>query len=333
MQIKIDKQTYTVQEGETIIETARRNGIDIPSLCYAKGAKHQASCMVCAVKNTANGQIIPSCSTRPTEGMELESMSEELKLLRTLSLELLLSDHRADCEAPCSTVCPVGLDVGRVMELYDNQQHEQARAVIAAAFQLPTIACDTCEKKPCEKVCRRGTIDKAVEISQIIHDLVDGNVAPQSADAYHYDKSRFQSKVGQFTADEKARIKLTVDGASRCLHCKCSGQQGCQLRQLATAHGIRRSRYGSSSALPVLERQHIKGDMWFEPSKCIRCGLCVLNSDNGFTFRDRGFGMQVVIPEENKNNASVKLAELCPTGAIYLRGKGKGERGKVKSKT
>jgi ferredoxin len=58
--------------------------------------------------------------------------------------------------------------------------------------------------------------------------------------------------------------------------------------------------------------------MWCEPAKCIRCGLCVYNSKNGFTFKDRGFGMQVIIPKENKTNVTEKLAELCPTGALYI---------------
>ena len=60
------------------------------------------------------------------------------------------------------------------------------------------------------------------------------------------------------------------------------------------------------------------GRMWFEPAKCIRCGLCVYNSENGFTFKNRGFGMQVVIPEESKTNVKEELAGLCPTGALYL---------------
>ena len=41
--------------------------------------------------------------------------------------------------------------------------------------------------------------------------------------------------------------------------------------------------------LPVKEKIHVKGRMWFEPAKCIRCGLCVYNSENGFTFKNRGW--------------------------------------------
>lgn len=66
-----------------------------------------------------------------------------------------------------------------------------------------------------------------------------------------------------------------------------------------------------------MNRMHVHGDMWFEQAKCIRCGICVYNSPNGFTFRDRGFGMQVVLPDENRDNVGVELSVLCPTGAIY----------------
>lgn len=51
--------------------------------------------------------------------MRIETDSEEVSRLRALSLELLLSDHRADCEAPCTLVCTQGLDVERMLYLYE----------------------------------------------------------------------------------------------------------------------------------------------------------------------------------------------------------------------
>lgn len=65
MVITIDNTNVEVLEGETLLEVARRAGYTIPSLCYAKGARHKSSCMVCAVKNCSTGQIIPSCTTTP----------------------------------------------------------------------------------------------------------------------------------------------------------------------------------------------------------------------------------------------------------------------------
>ncbi len=320
MQFTINNTPVEVLDGETILEAAQRMGCEIPSLCYAKGAKHKSSCMVCAVKNEVNGQIIPSCTTRPEEGMKITTDSEEVLLARTLSLELLLSDHRADCEAPCSMVCPAGLDVERMIGYYDAGQYAQARALVVGAFSLPVVACDTC-KAPCEKACRRGMVDKAVSIRAIIKEVaaMSGLPAPdQEVRQSERGKKLFQSQLGRLTEKERKRLQETVISASRCLHCACAGRVDCKLRLYATDASIKRPRYSASSALPAMCKVHATGRLWFEQAKCIRCGLCVYNSENGFTFKDRGFGMQVVLPEENRSHVCEELAALCPTGALYL---------------
>ena len=323
MQIIINGKTVTVQEGETILKIAEKNGYSIPTLCYANGAKHKSSCMVCAVKNERNGQIIPSCSTVATEGMQIDTEGDDVQQVRLMSLELLLSDHRADCEAPCSIVCPQGLNVEQLFLFYDKEDYQAAFHIIAGTFHLPEVGCDTC-KAPCEKACRRGTVDEPVAIRKIIREIVDlfkDNTEAAKKGKYSIDKKLFQSKLGRFTEEEKERLKKTVTTKSRCLHCACSGKAGCKLRKYASDAGIKRTRYGLSSTLPVMQKVHVTGNLWFEQSKCIRCGLCVYNSTNGFTFKDRGFGMQVVLPPENKENGSEELARLCPTGALYLSSK------------
>ena len=323
MQITINQTAVEVLDGETLLETARRTGHEIPSLCYAKDAVHKSSCMVCVVKDCATGQIIPSCTTRPAEGMQIDTESDDVRTIRTLSLELLLSDHRADCEAPCSVVCPQGLDIERMLNLYDSGRYEDAHKLIAGVFALPTLECNNC-KAPCEKICRRGTVDQPVLIRTVIRELSE-MYEPESIqtekDICKTDKTLFQSRLGRFTESEKKRLReheTQNPKPSRCLHCACAGREDCKLRFYATAAGIKRPRYELSSALPVMQKIRVTEKMWFEPAKCIRCGLCVYNSANGFTFKDRGFIMQVVIPDENRQNAGEELAALCPTGALYL---------------
>lgn len=319
MQISIDNKNIEVLHGETILEAARRSGIEIPSMCYAKDAIHKSSCMVCAVKNKANDQIIPSCTTVPTEGMDIESDSAGVKYIRSMSLELLLSDHRADCEAPCSLVCPKGLDVEHMLFYYDKKQYTEACQVIKGAFDLPQLGCNDC-KIPCEKVCRRGTVDKPVAIREIIKEIVTkvGSNQMIAVSSASIDKNRFQSKLGRFTDEEKRYLVETIDSSSRCLHCACAGKNDCKLRSYASSEGAKRTSYNSSSEIQAMQRIQINEMMWFEPAKCIRCGLCVYNSDNGFTFKDRGFGMQIYLPEENQGNIRPELAMLCPTGALYI---------------
>ena len=197
MKIKINNQEIKVSEGEKLIEILRREGFDIPSLCYAKGKNHQASCMVCVVKNCETGQIIPSCSTIVTEGMNIDSESDEVKDFRRQSLELLLSDHIAVCRPPCEP-------------------------------------------------------------------------------------------------------------------------NKCVLRKYAIAYRAKWNKYPRYSAIKATSPQHISGNFWFDVTKCIRCGLCVYNSKDGFTFKNRGFGMQVVLPDESAKNADESLCEICPTQALYL---------------
>ena len=134
----------------------------------------------------------------------------------------------------------------------------------------------------------------------------------------HSSFKRFTSRIGRFTEKEKEWLKVSVTTDSTCLHCACSAQNDCKLRQYATESGITSSRYGVASDLPFKIKKHVIGRLWFEPAKCIRCGLCVYNTNDAFTFKGRGFNMQVVIPNESREHVSEDIAELCPTGALYL---------------
>ena len=324
MKIIVNDKTIEVSGERVLLEELRELGYDVPSLCYDGKARHQASCMVCMVRNVANGQMLPSCSTFPIEGMQIEVDNEEVLQMRRMSLELLLSDHRADCEAPCTVVCPSHLDPAQILLYYDRGQKAEARSLLArqcgveaeGSFVLPCARC----KGGCEKACRRGTVDKGVSIREILTSLAQNESLPRAegqskADT---DKTHFTSRLGRYTNEEKEWLKEVYTDASRCLHCACEGRDKCKLRACATKAGIKTIPYGVSTTLPVKEQIKVTGRLRFEPAKCIRCGLCVYNSEDGFTFLHRGFDMQVVIPEDSKSHVSEDLASLCPTGALFL---------------
>jgi NADH dehydrogenase/NADH:ubiquinone oxidoreductase subunit G len=92
----------------------------------------------------------------------------------------------------------------------------------------------------------------------------------------------------------------------------------CTLRKYTIAYRAKWNKYPRYSAIKATQPQHISGNFWFDVTKCIRCGLCVYNSKDGFTFKDRGFGMQVVLPNESVKNVDESLCEICPTQALYL---------------
>jgi NADH dehydrogenase/NADH:ubiquinone oxidoreductase subunit G len=102
--LRIDNRDVEVPEGATILEAARRAGIAIPTLCHLEGLPPSTSCMVCVVKVRRPDRLVPSCGAPAEDGMVVESETDEVREARRDALELLLSDHLGDCEAPCRAI-------------------------------------------------------------------------------------------------------------------------------------------------------------------------------------------------------------------------------------
>lgn len=91
--VTINGHTVECDDGITILEAARKAGIDIPALCSHPGIKSPASCRLCTVEVTARGRtrLVTACTQRVADGMELHTDTEQLRHYRVLLLELLLS--------------------------------------------------------------------------------------------------------------------------------------------------------------------------------------------------------------------------------------------------
>jgi len=161
--LRIDNRDVEVPEGATILEAACRAGIAIPTLCHLKGLPPATSCMVCVVKVRQPDRMVPSCGTLAEDGMIVESETDEVREARRDALELLLSDHLGDCEAPCQAICPASLDVPRMLRHIAAGRGREAYALARDALVLPATLGRICPA-PCEKGCRRGERDGAVAI-------------------------------------------------------------------------------------------------------------------------------------------------------------------------
>lgn len=163
VKLKIDNREVEVKKGSVLMEVIRRTGTDVPSMCYMKGAEHFTSCMVCVVKDRTSGKIIPSCSLNVEEGMDIISMDEEVREARKTALELLLSEHVGDCEAPCQVTCPAHMDIPLMNRLLADGKFREALKVVRKDIALPSVLGRICPA-PCEGACRRKPIDGAVSI-------------------------------------------------------------------------------------------------------------------------------------------------------------------------
>ena len=79
-----------------VLEVARKNGIDIPSLCYCENLSIYGGCRLCLVE-TERGGLDAACSMPPREGMKIFNHSKKVLDSRRTTLQLLMSSHRAEC--------------------------------------------------------------------------------------------------------------------------------------------------------------------------------------------------------------------------------------------
>lgn len=79
-----------------VLEVARNNGIDIPSLCYCENLSIYGGCRMCLVENE-KGVLDAACSMRPKDGLVVYTNTEKVYNSRKATLELLMGAHRCDC--------------------------------------------------------------------------------------------------------------------------------------------------------------------------------------------------------------------------------------------
>ena len=159
LNIILNGKSTTGYKGETILELARRHNIEIPTLCNDPRLKPYSSCYICVVEVEGMRGLQPSCSTRVREGMKVDTDNDRIEEARKTALDLMLSNHYADCIGPCKDTCPAGVDVQGYISLIDKGMYSEAVALIKDTNPLPAICGRVCVR-PCEVACRRNLLDE-----------------------------------------------------------------------------------------------------------------------------------------------------------------------------
>ena len=97
IELTIDGEQVTVQEGTTIIEAAKQININIPHLCYFRGLHPDGSCGICVVEIEGERNIARSCIRPVQEGMKVHTNTPKLRETRKALVELLMSNHPTEC--------------------------------------------------------------------------------------------------------------------------------------------------------------------------------------------------------------------------------------------
>ena len=164
--LTIDGKDIVCLYGDTIVVAAAKQGIGIPTFCASPRFSPSGECGICVVEIQGFSKPARACSTLATEGMVVATNSEKIKALRKNILELLLSDHKGDCVAPCKRACPANTDCQGYVGLIANGAIEEATNLIYKALPLPLSIGKVCPH-PCEKECRRKLVDEPIAIASL----------------------------------------------------------------------------------------------------------------------------------------------------------------------
>lgn len=354
IRLKIDNRDVEIPDGSTVLDAAETLGIEIPTMCHLRGQQQFTSCMVCMVHDKTSDRLLPSCSALAGNGMDIVTDSDKVIESRKMAIELLLSDHVGDCEAPCHRVCPAGINIPRLIRHIIEGQVDMAAAEVVTATGQSSNPCIDC-KMPCEKACRRRQHDNSVSISLLVKYALDESSAAakdsvNKGETAVSEKKIFNCNMGKLLEGEMNTFlenastnprtepangqaegfteHEAVNEAKRCLHCDCRKQDSCKLRNYATVYDAQQRRYSITGRKPFRQiRQHT--EVVYEPEKCIKCGLCVRITEQdadelGLTFIGRGFDVQVGVPlnktlETALKKTSSACVKACPTAALAFK--------------
>ena len=99
LNVKINGISVSVEKGSTILDAARKAGVEIPTLCFMKEKNEIGACRICVVEaNEGRGfRIVTACVYPVSEGMEVLTNTEKIQKARRTTLELILSTHEKKC--------------------------------------------------------------------------------------------------------------------------------------------------------------------------------------------------------------------------------------------
>ncbi len=176
IKITVNGHEMLGNRGETILNIAAANGIEIPNLCYNCNLKIYGACGLCLVEGEGMPKLMRACATVAADGMVLSTETPRVKKARKIALELLMSDHDGDCVAPCSLNCPARTDIQGYIKQIALGNDKEAVKIIKEKIPMPASIGRVCPH-PCEANCRRRLVEDPLSVAYLKAFAADKDLA------------------------------------------------------------------------------------------------------------------------------------------------------------
>lgn len=186
IKLTINGRVCSGRAGQTILEVAQNNGIEIPNLCHNSELKHYGGCSLCVVEAENSPKLLRACATEAQDGQVIYTESERVVRTRKTSIELLMSDHDGDCRGPCVLKCPASVNAQGYVQAIARGDDKEAVRIIKERLPIPASIGRVCPH-PCEGGCRRQMVEQSISIAYLKYFAADrvlaagGYVPPKAA--------------------------------------------------------------------------------------------------------------------------------------------------------
>lgn len=172
IKVIINGKICTGRAGQTLLEIAQNNGIEIPNLCHNGELKHYGGCSLCVVEAEESPKLLRACSTVAQDGQVIYTESEWVVRTRKTSIELLMSDHDGDCRGPCVLNCPASVNAQGYVQAIARGDDKEAVRIIKERLPMPACIGRVCPH-PCEDGCRRQMVEESISIAYLKYFAAD----------------------------------------------------------------------------------------------------------------------------------------------------------------
>jgi formate dehydrogenase major subunit len=97
IRLTIDGRDVAGRRGDTILDVCERNGIDVPTLCHAKGLPDVGTCRLCVVEIEGVRGYNSACTTPANNGQVVRTNTPTLHAMRKANVELLFAERNHYC--------------------------------------------------------------------------------------------------------------------------------------------------------------------------------------------------------------------------------------------
>lgn len=155
MKVTINGKEFIAEVGDTILTVAKKNNINIPTLCFHSDLTGKGSCGICVVE--ANGKVVRSCITEVEEGMTIETDTSQVEKARKINLELLFSQHKEEC-SDCvwfqnCKMLELAKKYGSEINRFEDRKKDYPLYSFGNILEFDSSKCIDC--KNCIEVCKK----------------------------------------------------------------------------------------------------------------------------------------------------------------------------------